>query len=178
MSPWHSADGHCALTLALQHMSTSTTLVNTNSTTTVALADATRLLQLAASMELGRMENSELRAKYIALLPIATAEQFALVQAAAAGETEAPEGCKMNVDFKLSSEQEQILEAVREERRKHLMENKEKYVSEIAADSSQKLVSLKVRVGTKKTTTTMRFEKSIAKPTGLIAHLRNLTELL
>lgn len=141
----------------------------------LAIEDADRLIQLSASLELTRMEASELRKKYIALLPVATVEQFAVVKAAAAVEGETAAGFKVNTDFKLSPEQEQILVDVRDARRNELMASKAEHLAALSADHAQKLVSLKVRVGQKKTTTTLKFEKQSGQPTGLLAHLKALT---
>lgn len=157
-------------------INSNTLAVNENKTTTVAVVDAVLLIQLAASMELSRMEGSELRQKYLALLPIATDEQFAEVTGAAEIEGETPEGCRVNVDFKLSAEQVVILKGVREDRVKALMAAKDEHVAALAADVAQKLVSMKVRVGAKKTSTTLRFEKAAGKPVGLLARLREMTD--
>jgi hypothetical protein len=147
--------------------------LNVNNTTVVASSDADRLLQLNASIELSAMEQRELRAKFVALLPVATEEQFSVLKACVAAESAVPEGNRVGQDFKLSPEQEQILRDTREERRKHCMENKDLYVSAIAADVDQKLVSMKVRIGTKKTVTNLRFEKAQGGGgKGLLAQLR------
>lgn len=133
------------------------------------------LLRIDAELELHKMEAKELRTQFIALLPIATADQFAAVKVSARDESELPEGCRVNQDFKLSTEQLQILKEIRAERTKHLTANKEAYITPLLSDVTQRLTSLKVRVGTKKTITTARFERTnvtTAPKVGLMAALR------
>lgn len=141
-----------------------------------AVQAAVRMVQLAADMELSRIEMAEKRRAFIALLPIATPEQFLEVKKAAANESELPEGYRVNADFRLSAEQEAILKDVRKTRREELMGRKDAILATTLADKENKLVSMKVRVGSKKTTTTMRFEKSTVARKGLLETMRKLAE--
>ncbi len=114
--------------------------------------------QLTAAQATAR----ELRKKLIALLPECTAEQFVLVLAAAKSETELAKGGQTNIDFKLTAAQQAEVKKVREERIAYLTANKDRYVRPLLEDVAQHLVSLKVRVGKGKTSTSCRFEKAAA----------------
>lgn len=135
-----------------------------------------RSVHLAEQLDGARAQVSELQVAFIASLPIATDAQYAIVAACAADEAQAPEGYKQNADFRLSKEQEAALAKVRKARIAFLSLNKADYLTAMSAEE-QKLTSYKVRVGSKKTTTSMRFERSMGNvqkkaSNGYVAQLR------
>ena len=144
----------------------------------VPITDAVKILMVAARLEAKRSEAAELRKEFIAMLPVATSEQFSKVLAAARDELEIPEGYRPNVDFKLSPAQDAELDKVKEARREFCMANKGQLVGPLLKDPTQKLVSLTVRQGKSKVTTTARFEKKLvtsAENRGLLAQLARAT---
>ncbi len=136
--------------------------------------DALALDGLSLRRDSAREQLAALDAEYRAHLPVATAEQFAMVRAMVRNETALPEGAdRMNVDFKLDEKQIVDLKAAHAERRLECIAAKDQTVTGILRDEAQKLVSVKVRVGAKKTTSTLRFEKSHGgQARGLIAAIR------
>lgn len=148
--------------------------------------EAVQILQKSAQMAAARAKSAaeiaQLRMEYLALLPWATAEQFAVVSECAEKEVEIPLGTQPGVDFKLTPAQEQTLKAVRTKRVEYLTANKSQVMNPVMTDAAQKLVSFKVRVGAKATTTTARFRKetvAVSMPKGgLLAKAQALAETL
>lgn len=119
-----------------------------------------------------REQMAAVQARYISLLPYATESQMAAVVEGIASEQALPEGMRVNVDFRLSEAQGKVVEAARAKRRDFCATNKDGMVAKLAQDPAEKLTSFKVRIGTKVTTTSLRFERTHAPTrtvTGLLA---------
>jgi len=144
----------------------------------VSITAAVQILMKAAALEVKRGEAAELRKELIALLPECDSVQFGVVLAAAKDEKEIPEGYQPNVDFRLTPTQVTDLAKVKEARRKYCEENKTSLMAPVMSDPAHKLVSLTVRQGKSKVTTTARFEKKMAtskESRGLLAQLARAT---
>lgn len=139
---------------------------------------AVALVIKAAALEAKRSEAAELRKEFIAMLPEATAEQFAVVLAAAAKDEEVPEGYRPNEDLRLTEEQKGKVKEAKDKRRDYCEANKASMINPLLAEPTQKLVALTVRQGKSKVTTTARFEKKLAtsvESRGLLAKLAKAT---
>ena len=135
---------------------------------------AVSLLIKSAAITAKSEEMSKLRKEFVELLPFATPSQFAVVKAAEALEEAVEEGYKVGLDFKLTDEQKAVLVNVRVERAAYLTANKKALVDVLVNDATQKLVSMKVRQGAKKVTTTCKFERDLTtqkEGRGLLAKL-------
>lgn len=144
----------------------------------VTTEQAEKLFVAALKRDKLREQAADAEAEYRSNLPFATDAQMDVVCRHAADETDLPEGCKANVDFVLSDAQQARLELVRADRRKWCADHKDEIVASLASNTSEKLVSFKVRAGAKKTTTTLRFERSHGQPAkGLIAALQRAASI-
>jgi hypothetical protein len=118
--------------------------------------------------------------QFIASLPVASDEQLKAIVMATRYETAPPEGMRLNVDFRLSEAQGQQVEVARRERIAECTRAKEQMVGSMAEDAEEKLVSFKVRVGAKQTTTTLRFVRThtpVKAAVGLMAALQAVSGL-
>lgn len=107
-----------------------------------------------------REELAEVNKEFITLLPVATEVQLAEVVKATRYETALPEGCRVNVDFRLTEVQNVAVEKARRERVAQCKGAKAQMVESVANDAAEELVSYKVRVGSKQTTTSLRFVRT------------------
>lgn len=143
-----------------------------NKSTLVTDTEGFELLRVASSLKLNQIEAQEMRARFIALLPLATDTQFEAVRVAALSEAELPEGFKVNGDFKLSNEQKEMLADAKADRIAALGQQRGQILADLLADEGQRLVSMKVRIGLKKTRSVLTFDKVTgAAKGGLLADL-------
>ncbi|MEZ5275519.1 MAG: hypothetical protein R3F07_03960 [Opitutaceae bacterium] len=132
------------------------------------------ILRLAALKEEKGEEFKAAREAFIAALPVATSEQVKALVALARVEAEYPEGIKPNQDLRLTSEQQDQINAAKEERADELTAKKAEILDELKGDGSR-FVSFKVRATAKQTTKTLRFVKkhgSTGGGSGLVDQLR------
>jgi hypothetical protein len=138
---------------------------------TLSVSDIDNILSAAAKLAVAREAAKAAAEDLRKCLPFASDEQFSVVENATRHELDTEEGFRVGEDFVLTDEQQARLVLARKARRAELVGRKAELVGALVNDEAQRLVSFKVKVGSKKTTTSCRFEKGGASAS-LIAKLR------